>query len=66
MGRKVCCIVNFEKFKDEFQRIARPAGIKVTDEELVKLFIAQIVVTKYQEKKIKKDVKRKKEEGRYG
>lgn len=47
MGREVCCLVNFEKFKDEFQKIAGPAGIDVTDEELVKLFIAQIVVTNY-------------------
>lgn len=58
--------MNFEKFKDEFQKIAGPADIEVTDDELVKLFIAQIVVTNYQEKELKKAVKRKKEEGRYG
>lgn len=43
--------MNFEEFKEKYRKIADIDGIVVTDDELAKLFIAQIVIADYNQKK---------------
>lgn len=42
--------MNFDEFKEQYRKIANIDGIVVTDDELSKLFIAQVVVANYQQK----------------
>lgn len=51
--------MNFDEFKEHYRKIADIDGIAVTDDELAKLFIAQIVVVSYQQKEMKKKEKRR-------
>ncbi|MFY0744736.1 hypothetical protein AB1K09_19915 [Solibacillus silvestris] len=51
--------MTFEEFKAAFIQIAELDGIKVTDEELAKLFIAQLVVNSFENKQAKDALKRK-------
>lgn len=46
--------MNFDEFKEQYRKIANIDGIAVTDGELSKLFIAQVVVANYQQKAMKK------------
>lgn len=56
--------MNFDEFKEQYRKIAGVDGIVVTDDELAKLFIAQVVIADYQQKEMKKKKKRmKKAEG---
>lgn len=50
--------MNFDEFKEQYRKIANLDGITVTEEELAKLFIAQIVVGRYQQKEVKKAKRR--------
>lgn len=59
MGREICYLMNFEEFKEQYRKIADRDGITVTEEELAKLFIAQFVVSSYQQKERQRDMKKK-------
>lgn len=50
--------MNFEEFKEHYRKIADIDGIVVTDDELAKLFIAQIVVSSNQRKEMQKEKRR--------
>ena len=52
--------MSFEEFKVAFIQIADLDGIKVTDEELAKLFIAQIVVNSFENKQLNKTATKRK------
>ncbi|MFA1738450.1 hypothetical protein [Lysinibacillus fusiformis] len=52
--------MNFEEFKEQFRKIADLEGITATEEELVKLFIAQCVVNNCQQKERRKDMRKTK------
>lgn len=47
--------MNFEEFKEQYRKVADIDGIVVTDDELAKLFIAQVVVANYQQKAMEKE-----------
>lgn len=51
--------MNFEEFKEQYRKIADINRIAVTDDELAKLFIAQVVIVDYQQKEMKKEKKRR-------
>lgn len=54
--------MNFDEFKEQYRKIAGVDGIVVTDDELAKLFIAQVVIADYQQKEMKKKKKRMKKQ----
>jgi len=51
--------MKFDEFKEHYRKIANIDGIAVTDDELAKLFIAQVVIAEYQQKAMKKKVTRR-------
>jgi len=51
--------MTFEEFKAAFIQIADLDGIKVTDDEIAKLFIAQLVINSFEHKQAKEALKRK-------
>lgn len=46
--------MTFDEYKIAFFKIASLEGIIVTEEELVKLFISQIVINSYENKQIER------------
>lgn len=50
--------MSFDEYKAAFLQISTLEGIEVTEDELVKLFISQIVINSYENKQIER-VKKK-------
>lgn len=46
--------MNFDEYKLAFLKIASLEGIQVTEDELVKLFISQIVINLFENKQIER------------
>ncbi|BAQ11314.1 hypothetical protein OXB_2843 [Bacillus sp. OxB-1] len=51
--------MDFEEFKKRFLEIAKLDGIEVTDEELAKLFISNLVINSFEKQQIMKSIRKK-------
>ena len=58
--------MTFDEYSEKFRRIAELEGIQVTDDELKKLFISQIVINSFEREQLEKGIKRMKHNARYG
>lgn len=50
--------MSFDEYKAAFLQISTLEGIEVTEDELVKLFISQIVINSFENKQIKSNRER--------
>lgn len=57
--------MTFDEYSEKFRRIAELEGIQVTDDELKKLFISQIVINSFEREQIEKAMNRMKHNARY-
>ncbi|WP_156113256.1 hypothetical protein [Lysinibacillus boronitolerans] len=51
--------MTFDEYKADFLQIASLEGIKVTEDELIKLFISQLVINSFEHKQLKNTGKKK-------
>jgi hypothetical protein len=50
--------MNFEEFKKRYVKLAKKSGLQVTEEEIAKLFTAQVVISTWQNEHMKKQIRK--------